>query len=276
MSGEDDAAFCAQDVRERDFERYALTLFVAPEYRRALLALYAFNAEVSRVRDMVSQPLPGEIRLQWWTDALAGKEHGEVAGNPVAAELLRAVEAHDLSRDALDRLIEAHRFDLYDDPIPSLEHLEGYARQTDGTMLALSACVLGVDAAQADVLAREAGIALGIMRAVNLLALHVSRRQLYLPADLIEQFQVRDEDVFAGTATPALHDLIAHLHGVVRARYDVAIDVLPSTAPALRPVFLQLALLRRQLDAGVPADPFRLPECSRLRTLWTMWRAKFR
>lgn len=276
MSGEDDAAFCAQDVRERDFERYALTLFVAPEYRRALLALYAFNAEVSRVRDMVSQPLPGEIRLQWWTDALAGKEHGEVGGNPVAAELLRAVEAHDLSRDALHRLIEAHRFDLYDDPIPSLEHLEGYARQTDGTMLALSACVLGADAAQAEALAGEAGIALGIMRAINLLPLHASRRQLYLPADLIEQFQVRDEDVFAGTATPALRELIAHLHGVARARLDAAMALLPSIAPTIRPAFLQLALLRRQLDAGVPDDPFRLPERSRLRTLWTMWRAKFR
>lgn len=275
MSGEDDAAFCAQDVRERDFERYALTLFAAPEHRRALLALYAFDIEVSRVRDMVSQPLPGEIRLQWWADALTGKEHGEVSGNPVAAELLRAVDAYGLPRDMLDRLIEAHRFDLYDDPIPSLQHFNAYAGQTDGAMLTLSARVLGADAAQAEALAGEAGIALGIMRAINLLPLHASRRQLYLPADLIEQFQVRDEDVFAGTATPALRELIAHLHGVARARLDAAMALLPSIAPTIRPALLQLALLRRQLDAGVPDDPFRLPERSRLRTLWTMWRAGF-
>lgn len=275
MSGEDDAAFCAQDVRERDFERYALTLFAAPEHRRALLALYAFDIEVSRVRDMVSQPLPGEIRLQWWADALTGKEHGEVSGNPVAAELLRAVDACGLPRDMLDRLIEAHRFDLYDDPIPSLQHFNAYAGQTDGAMLTLSARVLGADAAQAEALAGEAGIALGIMRAINLLPLHASRRQLYLPADLIEQFQVRDEDVFAGTATPALRELIAHLHGVARARLDAAMALLPSIAPTIRPALLQLALLRRQLDAGVPDDPFQLPERSRLRTLWTMWRAGF-
>ncbi|OQW57029.1 MAG: hypothetical protein A4S14_08800 [Proteobacteria bacterium SG_bin9] len=274
MSGEDDAAFCAQDVRERDFERYALTLFVAPEHRRALLALYAFNAEVSRVRDMVSQSLPGEIRLQWWADALAGKEHGEVGGNPIAAELLHAVEAYGLPRDVLDSLIEARRFDLYDDPIPSLQHLEAYATRTDGTMLALSARVLGGDAARAEAPAREAGIALGIMRAINLLPLHASRRQLYLPADLIAQFQVQIEDVLVGQPTPALRELIGHLHGVVQARYDAATAQLPSLPPGVRPAFRQLALLRRQLEAGVPQDPFRPPERSRLRTLWTMWRAK--
>lgn len=274
MSGADDAAFCAQDVRERDFERYALTLFVAPEHRRALLALYAFNAEVSRVREMVSQPLPGEIRLQWWADALAGKEHGEVSGNPIAAELLRAVEAYNLPQDVLDRLIEAHRFDLYGEPIPSLGHLEGYARQTDGAMLTLSARILGASGAGVDATARDAGLALGIQRAINLLPLHASRRQLYLPADLIERFQVRIEDVFAGKSTPALRELIAHLHGVVRTHHDAAVAGLPSIPPAARPAFLQLALLRKQLDAGMPGDPFQPPERSRLRTLWTMWRAK--
>ena len=43
------------------------------------------------MREQVSQPLPGEIRLQWWTDMLAGAGHGGVEGNPVAAELLLAI-----------------------------------------------------------------------------------------------------------------------------------------------------------------------------------------
>ena len=86
----DSAAFCADLVRAHDFERYATTLFVSAEKRRALLGMYAFNVEISRVREQVSQPLPGEIRLQWWTDMLAGSGHGGVEGNPVAAELLRS------------------------------------------------------------------------------------------------------------------------------------------------------------------------------------------
>src|ERR1700719_5344860 len=94
MSGADTAAaasFCANLVRTHDFARYAATLFVPADQRRALLALYAFNAEISRVRDQVSQPLPGEVRLQWWTDMLAGDGHGGIEGNPVAAELVLAV-----------------------------------------------------------------------------------------------------------------------------------------------------------------------------------------
>ena len=95
MSGADRnaAAFCAELVRGHDFARYASTLFVDADQRRALLALYAFNVEIFRVRDQVSQPLPGEVRLQWWTDMLTGRAHGGVEGNPVAAELLAAIRA---------------------------------------------------------------------------------------------------------------------------------------------------------------------------------------
>ena len=83
------AGFCADLVRSHDFVRYASTLFMPTVQRRALLAIYAFNVEISRVRDHVSQPLPGEVRLQWWTDMLAGAGHGGVEGNPVAAERCR-------------------------------------------------------------------------------------------------------------------------------------------------------------------------------------------
>nr|HAQ94855.1 phytoene synthase [Afipia sp.] len=72
----DAAAFCADLVRARDFRTYAASLFVSPEARRAWLALAAFNAEVAHVRDHVSQPLPGEIRLQWWRDVLTGGGEG--------------------------------------------------------------------------------------------------------------------------------------------------------------------------------------------------------
>src|SRR5579859_6092899 len=107
MSGdtEDAASFCADLVRGHDFVRYASTLFMAAAERRALLALYAFNVEISRVRDQVSQPLPGEVRMQWWSDLLAGAAHGGVEGNPVAAELLLAIRSYGLPLEPLSRLI---------------------------------------------------------------------------------------------------------------------------------------------------------------------------
>ena len=95
-----DAAYCANLVRGSDFERYAATLFVAPEHRRALLALFAFNIEIARIREQISQPLAGEIRLQWWSDLIDGLARGEAAGNPVAADL-RA--PHRLRKGAAER-----------------------------------------------------------------------------------------------------------------------------------------------------------------------------
>src|ERR1700744_2662993 len=125
-TAKDAAAFCADLVRTHDFTRYISTLFVPAEQRRALLALYAFNVEISRVRMQVTQALPGEMRLQWWTDMLAGAGHGGVEGNPVAADLLLAIRSARLRVERLSRLIEEDQFDLYNDPMPTMAALEGY------------------------------------------------------------------------------------------------------------------------------------------------------
>ena len=106
--------------------------------RRALLAIYAFNVEISRVREQVSQPLPGEMRLQWWTDMLAGAGHGGIEGNPVAAELLQAIRDYRLPVDPLSRLIDEHQFDLYNDPMPSMAALEGYINDTSSALFSLA------------------------------------------------------------------------------------------------------------------------------------------
>lgn len=268
------AAFCAQEVRSRDFDSYAVSLFAPPEQRRALLALAAFNLEIARVRDMVSQPLPGEIRLQWWIDALAGKEHGEVAGNPVAAELLQVRADHALPDGSLQQMIEAHRFDLYDDPMPSLAALERYGQHTDGTLAALGARILGANDDTTAKAAQLLGAALGVARTIRLLPLHASRRQLYLPADLISRHGVDVESVFAGRTTPELVALLADMRGVARAHLEEAMRLVATVPRTARSIFLPLALARHGLETP-PPDPFRIAERSRLRTLWTMWRTKF-
>src|ERR1700692_4357934 len=95
---------CEQLVRAADKDRFLATLFAPAAHRGALYALYAFNAEVARVRDIAREPLPGEIRLQWWSDVLSGERGGEASANPVAAALLQTIETHDLSVSALGDL----------------------------------------------------------------------------------------------------------------------------------------------------------------------------
>ena len=171
MSGADDgrpsADFCADLVRTHDFARYASTLFMPPAQRRGLLALYAFNVEISRVREQVSQPLPGEIRLQWWTDMLAGAGHGGVEGNPVAAELLLAIRNWGLPVERLSRLIDEHQFDLYNDPMPTMAALEGYINDTSSALFSLAARIAGSQSDEIEHLARHAGLAQGITQVLG-------------------------------------------------------------------------------------------------------------
>jgi phytoene synthase len=269
------AAFCADLVRNHDFARYASTLFMPSDQRRGLLAIYAFNVEISRVRDQVSQPLPGEMRLQWWTDMLAGTSHGGVAGNPVAAELMLAIRNFRLPAERLSRLIDEHQFDLYNDPMPTMAALEGYINDTACALFSLGAGICGRQSEEIDHLARHAGLAQGIAQVIAALPLDASRRQLFVPLQLLQQHGSGMEEVFAGKETPklrvALDQLIAEAHGHLKTAFELLVNV----PPEVRPVFLPLALVRRDLQRMSRADndPFTLHVTSRLRTLWTLWRA---
>src|ERR1700738_4547487 len=184
--GRQAAEFCAGLVRTHDSGRYAATLFVPADQRRALLAIYAFNVEISRVREQVSQPLPGEMRLQWWTDMLAGAGHGGVEGNPVAAELKLAIQNWPLPIERLSRLIDEHQFDLYNDPMPTMAALEGYINDTSSALFSLGAGIAGRQSDDIEHLARHAGLAQGIARVMTKLPLDASRRQLFVPLQLLE------------------------------------------------------------------------------------------
>jgi 15-cis-phytoene synthase len=276
MSGAGDGpSFCADLVRSHDFDRYASTLFVSAPERRALLALYAFNVEISRIRDQVSQPLPGEVRMQWWTDLLAGAGHGGVEGNPVAAELSLALRQHGLPAEPLSRLIDEHQFDLYNDPMPTLSALEGYVHETSSALFALAARIFAPPSAEIEHLARHAGFAQGFVQVVASLPHDAARRQLFLPLQFLQSHGSGVEEVFAGKQTPQARAAVDQLLGEARGHLETAEALLMEVPARVRPLFLPLALVRRDLARMTRADsdPFALQVRSRFSTLWTLWRA---
>ncbi len=271
----DSAGFCADLVRSHDFVRYASTLFMPAAPRRALLAIYAFNVEISRVREQVSQPLPGEMRLQWWTDMLAGAGHGGIEGNPVAAELLLTIRDYRLPVDPLSRLVDEHQFDLYNDPMPSMAALEGYLNDTSSALFALAGRIVAPPSEAIDHLARHAGLAQGLAQVIATLPWDAARRQLFVPLQLLQQHGSGMEEVFSGKQTPPARAAIDQLIGEARSHLDTAFELLTAVPPEVRPVFLPLALVRRDLArmSRADSDPFQLTAPTRLRTLWTLWRA---
>jgi phytoene synthase len=269
------AGFCADLVRRHDFVRYVSTLFMPAAQRRALLAIYAFNVEISRVRDHISQPLPGEMRLQWWTDMLAGAGHGGIEGNPVAAELLLVIRDCRLPVDLMTRLVDEHQFDLYNDPMPSMAALESYVHDTSSALFSLGARIVARPTEEIDHLARHAGLAQGMLQVIATLPWDTARRQLFVPLQLLEQHGSGMEEVFSGKQTPKARAAIDQLIGEAQGNLKTALELLAGVSPEVRPVFLPLALLRRDLKrmSRADSDPFVPRTVSRLRTLWTLWLA---
>src|SRR5262245_4253772 len=267
----DPFAHCEQIVRDADKDRFLATLYAPANRRGPLFALYAFNAEVARVRDAITQPMAGEIRLQWWRDALERPGSGEARGNPVAAALLDSVIRFRLPVRSLVDLLEARSFDLYNDPMPTLAALEGYAEKTSSVLIDLAARIL--DRPPADVApSREAGVAYAITGLLRAFPHHAAHGQLFVPLDLLERHGARSEDIFAGCATPGIAAALADLRQVAErhfAAYRQA-EIPPVLAPAFLPAELTGLYLKRL--AGT-ADPFRPRDVPAWRRQWALWRA---
>ena len=130
---------CAALVREADRDRYLATLFAPAEHRDALFALYAFNVEIARVRELAREPMPGEIRLQWWREVLSGERDGEAAAHPVAAALRETLARYGFVAAPLLELIDARTFDLYDEPMATSTIWNYTASRTQSPLFAMAA-----------------------------------------------------------------------------------------------------------------------------------------
>jgi phytoene synthase len=266
---------CAALVREADRDRYLATLFAPAAHREALLALYAFNVEIARVRDLAREPMPGEIRLQWWREALSGERDGEATAHPVAAGLRVNLDRHGISGERLVALIDAHGFDLYDDPMATLAELEVYAEKSQGTLLAAAVEILGGAARIGVALIRHASIAMTFADILSRFGRDAARRQLYVPLDVLERHGANREDIFAGVGGKPLRAALAEMRHHARehlAAAQAAFDPTEGVAlPALLPLALVGPALRRMERRG--HDPFHATPIPPWRRQWLMWRA---
>jgi 15-cis-phytoene synthase len=264
-------AYCAELVRAADRDRYLAALFAPAERRGALHALYAFNTEVARVREVARQPLPGEVRLQWWSEVLSGERAAEAAANPVASALLATVEHDQHCLTGLLDLVEAHRFDLYDEPMADIGDLEAYAKKTSSILFALAAQILG----GGDLLAvvDPAGIAYAITGLLRAFPLHAARGQLYVPLEVLKRHQVLVSDVFAGRSSAGLAAALGELRNLARRHLAAARDLLLHAAPQVLPALLPLALVRPLLARMDRSEAFVTVDIAPWRRQWLIWRA---
>jgi 15-cis-phytoene synthase len=268
---QDAFAYCAELVRQADRDRFLASLFAPAEHRGALHALYAFNVEVTRVREAAREPLPGEIRLQWWTDVLSGERGEEAGANPAAAALLATIAQYRLATGPLLDLIEARRFDLYDEPMTDIAELETYAKQTSSAVFAMAAQILGGDAAAA--VTEPAGMAETVTRLLQSLPIHAARNQLYVPLEVLERHEITPNQVLAGQTTAKLKEALGELRALARNHLATLAERVPTLPREALPAFLPLTLVRPSLDRLERGGPFTPTVLSPWRRQWLIWRA---
>lgn len=278
-------AYCADLVRQQDRDRFLASLFAPEASRPHLHALYAYNVELARVREMVRDPLPGEVRLAWWREVLEGAGRGEVAGHPVAAALMDTVARHALPVAPLVALADARIFELYDDPMPSLGDLEGYAGETASALIQLGRLILAPETApRAADASGHGGVAQALTGLMRLFPVQAARGQCFLPLDLLARHGLDREAAICGTPTPGLAAVLADLRAEALRHLKLsaaAFAVLPPDGGAGAASALPLALVSADLKALARVrDPFRqqagLPRWRRALRLWQAARAAAR
>ena len=272
-------AYCHDIVRRHDKDRYLASLFAPEDKRPHLWALYAFNYEIARVRDTITEPMAGEVRLQWWSDTLGSLGGGGSADHPVLGALSEAVKAASLPVPALLGLIEARRFDLYQDPMPTVAELEGYLGETSSMLIQLASMILaGGDAARAATGAGYAGVAYGLAGLLRALPLQRTRGQCFVPRDLLALEGLGPGDLLAGRPREALARVVGRLIGIAQERLGQARSErgrIPETAmAAFLPASLTETYLRTMTRraSDVIDHVVEVPQWRRQITLWRMAR----
>jgi len=269
-------AHCDALLRDGDKDRWLASLFAPAASRPGLHALYAFSLEAASVRERIREPMTGEIRLQWWRDALgAGRDDG--GANPVALALLDTVERYKLPRQALIDLIDARIFDLYDDPMPGMAELEGYCGETSSALVRLATIILndGEEPGGAEA-AGHAGMAYALVGLLRALPWTSARGQLYLPADLLARHDVSRDDVVGRRDTPGLRAALAEIRALTRSHLDAMQAGLSALAPKARAALLPAALCAPYLGRMEARDykPFETRvDLPQWRRQWSLWRA---
>ncbi|MGH6852122.1 MAG: phytoene/squalene synthase family protein [Methylocella sp.] len=274
----EDYAYCEGLLRREDKDRWLASLFVPLEFRPHIHALYAFSLEIARVGKIVSEPLLGEIRFQWWRDALEGA--AEAKANPVAAALLDTIARFDLPQAPLRELIVARAADLYGDPLQSVAALESYTDATCSNLLRIAARILdGEEPAASLDAALHAGIAYGITGLIRALPRNCARGQVFVPAGILQAHGASHDDFIAGLASEGVMAALADLRARARKHLDIFYAKLPGLPDKSRPAFLPACLcepyLRLMEQPGY--DPFKtVIELPQWKRQWSLWRASRR
>ena len=238
-------------ARAGEPDRYLAALLAPPAARSGLLALAAFAGEIARVPYIASsEPAIGEIRLQWWRDALQPADEAARTGNPIADALRAAARSHALPRALLLDIIEARSLDVAGEAMADDAALHSQLWKSEGALFALAGRILAPDAEVAvDAAAAASGHAYGLTRLLLDLPRTLSRGRVPVPQSRLAAAGVTRPELLAAEDGRRVTNLLAGLRDEVRTSLVTSRQCVANLPREARTAFLPLALVQSYLRA---------------------------
>lgn len=273
-------SYCGALVRRHDHDRFLTTLFAPRQRREALLALYAFNFEIARTREAVSEAMLGEIRLQWWREALEEIDAERPRRHEVVEALALALADTSVSAATLQPLVDARARDLDDTPFTSIPALEAYASETAGGLVEVALRLLGAQDPAHLAAGRAVGTAWGLAGLLRAVPFHANQRRIFLPADALAERGISAGDLAERRGTGAIAPIVTAIADTAGHRLESGVGGLAGLPPAARAAALVAPLARQDLRRlrRHGGDPFGTPPPAPVRRLgalaWAAWRGR--
>jgi phytoene synthase len=267
--------YCQQKAASSGSSFYYSFLFLPPERRRAITALYAFCREVDDVVDEASETQIAAAKLAWWRIEVANLFAGK-AQHPVTKALEPHTRACGITAEKLNEIIDGMEMDLTQTRYLDWKGLETYCYRVASVVGLLAAGIFGYRDARTLAYARELGIAFQLTNIIRDVGEDARKNRIYLPMADLKQFGVPAADILQGKQTPEFNALMRFQAARARQHYERALQALPAAdRKPQRPGLIMAAIYRTLLDE-IERDGFRVLtqriSLTPLRKFWIAWK----
>ena len=263
--------YCQDKAAKSGSSFYYSFLFLPPEKRQAITALYAFCREVDDVVDECHDPQLAQTTLGWWRDEV-DRVYDGVPTHPVGLALREVVPVYDLPREQLQEIIDGMEMDLDHVRYADFRGLQLYCYRAASVVGLLAARIFGFEDRQTLKYAHDLGIALQLTNIIRDVGEDARRGRIYLPVEELQRFNVPAEDLFEARHSTQFVELMRFQAQRAYGFYDQAMAQLPQTdRKSQRPGLVMAAIYRTLLDEIVRDDFMVLDRRTSLTPLRKVW-----
>jgi phytoene synthase len=267
--------YCQQKAAASGSSFYYAFLFLPPERRRAITALYAFCREVDDVVDEATDLQLAQTRLAWWR-AEIGRTFAGDPQHPVTRALAPALAPFGIDAARLNEIIDGVEMDLTQSRYLDFAGLERYCYRVASVVGMLAAGIFGYRDARTLDYARDLGIAFQLTNIIRDVGEDARRNRIYLPMEDLKAYGVTAADIIAARYSDVFADLMRFQARRAEKFYARALAALPAADRRAQRPGLIMAAIYRALLAEIERDRFRVLSArislTPLRKLWLAWK----